>query len=669
MIRRLIVLSCFIPSSVFGTAIQADSSYRVVEEKSWEEEDQAKLEILVSDTREMIPGGRLLPVQVYITASDGSHPDGSGHGVYKNGRFCAEGQFSITAPPGQTKVKISSGPNYIPLEFSLNVRAGVHTKIEVGLHQWFAPESLGWYSGDNHVHAQHDESAVIATSLEYTALQGRANGLNFITEAGSNVAYDEIDSLDTDSFKLRFAQELRPACFTGHFITPGILRPINSSEEAKISAGPLHSQIVSEIVQRLGGIATYTHPLRPTHQLHWMGAASIFADAVMGRCADLMDMDTPQTQLLWFSALNMGNRIGCSSYTDCGLGRVSSGPPGGRRVYCQADDFTYHDLVRAMRAQRTFATNGGALFPFFNINGVGPGGTITLEDGETYTATIDIQSLHTLRSATLFKNGRVEKAFDVTGKKGAVTLSAKLEPTEKSWFVFKVEDDHEKWAITSPIYLNPARPDPYRPAHSLILELSNNTRFIELRKDFFAHMLVTLSPGQSLASVALLKDGVAEKRFTPAEGDQIRSNNTPATGRGGVYESGWQWHYEGTLPVHFQADWAIKESGWYVIEAVTDTGHKYYTDALRFESANPNSHEITVANMGNDKTSFTLWGYGEEMPLADIQLPFKGDHWWYPHNSFWRVEAVFNGDAQVLSDGDKTIGVNRFKSTAPFDPG
>ncbi|MFO0863501.1 MAG: hypothetical protein U0744_02370 [Gemmataceae bacterium] len=30
---------------------------------------------------------------------------------------------------------------------------------------------------------------------------------------------------------------------------------------------------------------------------------------------------------------------------------------------------------------------------------------------------------------------------------------------------------------------------------------------------------------------------------------------------------------------------------------------------------------------------WTQWGYGEEMPLADIRQPFKGDHWWYPQST------------------------------------
>ena len=58
-------------------------------------------------------------------------------------------------------------------------------RIRARLRQWFAPEERGWFGGDNHVHAQHDATAAIRTDLAFTALQARANGLSYITEADS----------------------------------------------------------------------------------------------------------------------------------------------------------------------------------------------------------------------------------------------------------------------------------------------------------------------------------------------------------------------------------------------------------------------------------------------------------------------------------------------------
>src|SRR5215470_13299514 len=59
---------------------------------------------------------RPLPVRVVVTASDGSHPDGSAHGAYGDGRFFADGKCTVKVPAGATKVMLASGPNHIPAE-------------------------------------------------------------------------------------------------------------------------------------------------------------------------------------------------------------------------------------------------------------------------------------------------------------------------------------------------------------------------------------------------------------------------------------------------------------------------------------------------------------------------------------------------------------------------
>ena len=45
-------------------------------------------------------------------------------------------------------------------------------------------------------------------------------------------------------------------------------------------------------------------------------------------------------------------------------------------------------------------------------------------------------------------------------------------------------------------------------------------RFIELRRQFFAHALVTVSNGDILTSVELVKDGRALKAFSPSMGNE-----------------------------------------------------------------------------------------------------------------------------------------------------
>jgi len=591
-----------------------------------------------------------LPVRVIVTAVDGTHPDGSGYGVYSDGRFFSDGVFEIVVAPGRTTLEISSGPQYKPLKCAVNAKAGIRTQLDVSLNRWFDPTQRGWYSGDNHVHAQHDPTATVQTGLAYAALQARSNGLNFITEAGSNVSYEHADQLDTPDFLLRVAREIRPACYTGHFITPGITEPIAQSLVDTLAAECLPGQALKREVHARGGVLTYTHPLTPPHQLHWMGATGALSDAVSGNCGDLMDLDSPQTEQLWFTLLNMGVRIGASSYTDCSLGRLTSLSPGDRRIYCRAPALDYPALVKAMSEGRTFATNGGPIFPFFTIDNRGPGSTLEYGATLTHRADLEVQSLHTLRSIEVIRNGVVFKTYDATAQAGPFRTTWDLSESEDCWYVVRVENEHGEWGITSPIYFASSPASAPQDAAALVLAIANADRYTGLRREFFAHFIVTLSNEQRIESVTLLRDGEPVHSFLSADGDSLLTGKAPVTTLNGDYQAAWRWHGE-SGPTHFQADWPVGQTGWYSLEIQTASGTQHHTDALFFDASNPNSHAIGVAHLRDGQNRFVQWGYGEEMPLADVIDPFTGDHWWYPKRTFWRIVTDFKGTITERTGG------------------
>jgi hypothetical protein len=643
-----------------GEAGPAPGGHRVVEERPLADPKRAEI---VLEARSAGTRPRPLPVRVIVTAPDGSHPDGSGHGVYADGRFFADGRFTVRVPPGPTRVQLGSGPNYVPLDFRVTARAGRGLRVRAALRRWFAPEARGWYGGDNHVHAQHDEGAQVRTGLDYAALQARADGLSFITEAGSNVSYDLVDKLDTKDFLLRYAPELRPGPFVGHRNTPGIAHPIPAERYEQFVRRPLPTPAITAAVHELGGAVIYTHPLTPVHQLHWMGSAEALSDAVLGRCADAFDTDSRATELLWFALLNLGNRVAVSSYTDCALGRAETPSPGDRRVYCHAGEFTYPAIVRALRQGRTFATNGGPVFPFFTLDGREPGDTIPDGADHTLRARVEVRSLYPLRRAELYGRGRVVKTFDVASKKGEVRLAHDFPAAGGgAWYAFRAEDSRGHWALTSPVYVGPRRPP--RESSAVLLEVSNHTRYVELRRDFFAHLIVTVRPGDALKEVRLLRDGAVVRSFKPGAGNRLTGGQVPVTGPAGEYGPGWVWHREGGSPVHFQADWPVKGGGWYSARATTATGRVLTSDALHYDAREPNSRALSVARLRGGDTEFSLWGYGEEMPLSAVRVPFRGDHWWYPDHTFWRVRAHFGGPPEVLEGGGNRRAAGRFRAAA-----
>lgn len=586
--------------------------------------------------------------RVVVTASDGSHPDGGDQGVYADGRFFCEGRFVVHVPRGVTAIRIEKGPSYVPLTAIVNASPGQRVHIRAWLYKWFAPEDMGWYGGDNHVHSQHDVTAMQKTGLYYTALQGRANGLSYITESGSHVSYDNIDELSTDDFLLRYAEELGPVCYTGHLNTPGVTVPFSAEQIRQMSQTPLFTQNVVEAATRLGAAVIYTHPLTPTHQIHWMGATEAFSDAVLGRCANLFDIDSRAAEFFWFSLLNLGNRLGCSSYTDSTLERLNTLTPGDRRVYCHANVLDYSAIVEALRLGRTFASNG-PLFAFFTIDGYEPGDTIPAVPAFTYNSRIKIHSLHPLKQAELYRNGVAVATFDLAGQSGAVALTQPCEESDNSWYVFRVEDESGHWCITSPIYFEGPPPEEKSFSSAIVFEISNHTRFAYLECNYFAHVVVTVSVIDPIAEVQLLKDQSTYASFIPEEGDHMPSGRIPVTEseEGVSYEPGWMWYPIEGQNLHFQLDFAVPESGNYAVCVTTVSGRVIMSDSILFDNEAMSSQAISIAQLKGNGTEFALWGYGEEKRVS-TDLELREDRWWYPQNAVWRVVAVFNGNEHEL---------------------
>ncbi|MEM7230821.1 MAG: CehA/McbA family metallohydrolase, partial [Planctomycetota bacterium] len=598
------------------------------------------------------------PLAVRVIAKVGDRSlDGSGRGLYSDGRFFAERSFELESPAGTLALEVRSGPDYVSANGTVVVEAGKHVEVTAKLRRWFSPKSRSWYSGDNHVHAQHDRKAAVRTDLAYTALQGRANGLDFVTEAGSHVDYDELEKLSSPRFLFRNADEIRLGCFVGHVNAPGIREPIPYSLLAKLGKSPLPIGHLLPEIHRRGGAAIHTHPMVPPQQIHWMGATELYSDAVLSNCADALDIDSRATEALWFAAINAGNRMAASGSTDAALGRERTRAPGDRRVYVRSKSFDMPSLVRGIRSSHTYATNAGPIHAFLRVEGSGPGETATVT-GKSLDVQVEVRHLRPLRSIELYLRGRRVHAFRAASTRPessvfSISLPLPQDMTGQPWIVLRAEDVRGSWATTSPVYLKtPVESEPSPSSTwASVLHISNATRFIELRKTFFAHVICTVRD-DAIAGVALYRDDELVQRITPAEGDSISGGKTPVTELRGDYGPGRIWHPK-TKPAHVQWDIPVSERGWYWTRILTASGRKLDSDRMFFDPKHTRSHQVSSAVLYARDTELRQWGYGEEMPLAEIQSPFEGDHWWYPQRSTWRMEGRFGSETRVYFGGDK----------------
>jgi hypothetical protein len=309
--------------------------------------------------------------------------------------------------------------------------------------------------------------------------------------------------------------------------------------------------------------------------------------------------------------------------------------------------------VEAIRKGRTFATNGGPIFPFFNIDGKEVGEVIEISSRNGFRGKLEIHHLHPLKSVEIIRKGKIyadllREAKSVSSSQFTTSFVLDIEEGENAWYVARVEDERGNWAITSPIYFS--KPNPRSPRASLIaMEIGNFTRFCELRPQFYVHIIVTTSLGR-LKRVLLLRDGKILREFSPEEGNFTPFGKLPVTEIDGEYSEGWIWHPNPARAFHFQADYPLSESGWYKVIIETKNG-KVSSDEIYFDGGNPYSNQISILNLEGEDIRLKLRGYGEEMKIKDIRIPFEGDHWWYPQNGFWEVEGWFDGVRYIYSGG------------------
>lgn len=105
----------------------------------------------------------------------------------------------------------------------------------------------------------------------------------------------------------------------------------------------------------------------------------------------------------------------------------------------------------------------------------------------------------------------------------------------------------------------------------------------------------------------------------------------------------------------------VTESGWYGVEIVTTQDRIIKSDECKFDAQAKLSHAISMAHLDGAGTSLSMWGYGEKMPRSEIAVPFIGDHWWYPQQTFWTIQTHFHGENRTLQGGGNKSALDKFR--------
>jgi Tol biopolymer transport system component len=391
--------------------------------------------------------------------------------------FYARDAVELRVPAGEYQLRAYRGPEHRPFHQALHVDADRTTEATVAMERWVDGAALGWYSGENHIHANYGYGEWYNTP-ETMLLQCEGEDLNVCNFMVANSDGDGVfdrsffrgrpDPLSRPRTVLYWNEEYRSTIW-GHMTLVNLSRLVEPIFTGfKDTTNPLDvptNADTAERTRRQRGLVNYTHvaydPADP-----YLGAYTgkgLPVDAALGRI-DTVDLNATYAVSvpLWYRLLNCGLRLGPSAGTDCFLNRVASRLPGSDRAYVQMEgDFSYAKWIEGLRAGRSFITNG----PFVELT-VGkdrPGGTVHLAAPGKVRMKAKAWWQFPLAKAELVQDGKVIDTKTVAADKLGAEWEVEVECSSSGWLAVRASGpphaDHPAdagFAHTAPVYIEVA---------------------------------------------------------------------------------------------------------------------------------------------------------------------------------------------------------------------
>ena len=464
---------------------------RMVAEKRIYREPVGRLRLAVVDA-----AGRPMAARVSIAAGDGRSfaPDDAWHHAddgfdrkqrsFEYGYFHTRGSSIVTAPAGQVEVEVSRGPEYRVFRRTLTLAADSSQTLRVSLNRLANLPGTGWYSADLHVHMNY--GGAYRNTPAHLAQQARAEDVHLIENLIVNkegripdVGYftGRPDPVSTPSTLIVHDQEYHTS-FWGHsgllgltrnLILPGYAAYANT---AAASLDPSNAQVFDQAhAQR--GLTGYVHPFDSDPDPADTSKAltnELPVDVALGKvdyyeALGFVD-DYAATAKVWYRLLNCGFQLPAGAGTDAMANFASlRGPVGMNRVFAKlTGPFTHQRWLAALKAGRTFATNGPLLG--FTLNAREPGSELSLRPrDQQVVAAVSLKSNVPVDHLEIVRNGVVIATVPLSGDRTNATARITLPVRGSGWYLLRARGnepaypvlDVYPYATTSPIYVTVAR--------------------------------------------------------------------------------------------------------------------------------------------------------------------------------------------------------------------
>jgi hypothetical protein len=447
---------------------------------------QARLTLEIRDEQ-----GRSVPARVAVLGSDGraaapasawmQADDGFDRALQSTEThyFDCASTCTLEAPPGETSIWVQRGFRYLPWRQTVNLAAGTDRKLAIRLQPNDLPSSFGrWRSADLHVHMNY--GGTYRNTPEHLARQARAEDLDAVynlivnkEERVPDIAYfrpgpdpasgEGVLILHSQEYHTSFWGHLGLLGLSDHFLTPGF-----SSYQSTALASPYPDNgVIADRAHAQGALVGYVHPLDSDIDPAKEKSLSyeLPADVANGK-VDYIEIvgfsDHKATAKMWYRLLNLGYRIPAGAGTDAMANYADlRGPVGMNRVFLDTGgDMSPAALKAALKAGHTFASNGPLLG--LDLDGKHPGNTVSRTAPAKLRYQIALRSPVAVDHLELVQNGKVVKAFPLTGDRRRLDAEGELQIDKGGWLLLRAWNDGSDpqvldlypYATTSPVYLD-----------------------------------------------------------------------------------------------------------------------------------------------------------------------------------------------------------------------
>jgi TolB protein len=444
---------------------------------------QARLTLDLRDEQ-----GRSVPARVAVLGSDGRAAAPADSWIHGDDGFdralqSAETHYfhcastcTVEVPAGRTSVWVQRGFRYLPWRKTVRLAARTDRKMPVTLQLNDLPASFGKFeSADLHVHMNY--GGHYRNTPENLAGQARAEGLNVVydlivnkEERVPDIAYFRPgpDPASGDGLLILHSQEYHTSYWghlgllglTDHYLTPGF----SAYQNSPLASAYPDNGTIADLAHAQGALVGYVHPFDDDPATDKTLTNELPADVANGK-VDYMEVvgfsDHKSTADVWYRLLNLGYRLPTGAGTDAMANYADlRGPVGMNRVFVDtAGDASPAALLVALKAGRTFASNGPLLG--LEVEGKHPGGVISRSAPGRFHYRVALRSPVAVQHLELVENGKVVRAFQLSGDHRSFDDQGDLEVDSAGWVLLRAWNDGSDpqvldiypYATTSPVYL------------------------------------------------------------------------------------------------------------------------------------------------------------------------------------------------------------------------